>query len=216
MLFLDENAEENGARLAKIGIEFLEDVFKSDRTGRVQRLSEKIEMANRRFAQIWSDYFLERTLRRALSSEARVLNARKAYENLEVAIKALNAIPHQFLSDFFESYRERPLEFEVLKSEIEEMRMHAKFRDRKLEAGVREDPVVRSTVHAVANLYGDLMERRFPKTFTYADAETPAEFVSPGAEFVRLILYNIDSTIDISMIRTALRSFKVKQEVVHD
>ncbi|TBC71556.1 hypothetical protein ELH27_01150 [Rhizobium leguminosarum] len=207
MLFLDEKANEIGARLAAIGIRFLQVAFVSDRTGRLQRLPGKTEMATLCLAQIWSNYYAEQTLKRAGSVEARVLHAREALKHLDAAAEALKALPPPFLYDFFRLGTRDP-EFESLLSRIDEMRFHARLRNHNLPPGSNENPVVRVTVHAIAKLYANLMERRFPKTLAYVDPEEPEEFIGPGAEFVRRILLHIDDQIDIAQVRTALRSFK--------
>jgi hypothetical protein len=167
-------------------------------------------MATQCLAQIWADYFAEQSLKRALSVQARILNAREAQEHLDIAAEALRALPQQFLYDFFQPFRTRASEFESLLSQIEEMRSYARLRNHDLDGGTKEDRVVRATAHAVARLYGNLMEKRFPKTLTYSDPENPQEFIGPGAEFVRLILHHIDPLIDIAQVQTALRTFKVK------
>jgi hypothetical protein len=205
MLFELKEASEHAKYIAHAASEW----FRTNKRTKLHKLvsnSSKSGHFEQKLSAIWNSYVGERALK-PLSLAARVNSAHAANAELLSAIQHLRGVPKGFISEFHQQRGGKVSEFDDLISAIENMQKFADFFIRPLTRGRKQDPIIERAAHKIADLYSELAERPFSKTFTTANDERRT-FQSDGPEFVRVILNLIDSEIELRHVDTALRSYQ--------
>jgi hypothetical protein len=158
-----------------------------------------------RLSTIWNSYIGERQLV-ALSLDNRIKSAHSASPELLAAIQHLRSIPRVFVAEFYQGGGRKIIEFDDLIFTLENMQKFADHFVRPLTRGRKQDPIIEKAAHKLADLYSDLAERPFVKTFT-TDDDKRRKFQSDGPEFVRVVLNLIDNDIELRHVYTALRNY---------
>ncbi|TCA97395.1 hypothetical protein E0H65_14080 [Rhizobium leguminosarum bv. viciae] len=203
MFHLLDEADLKGDTLATSGLNFLKHAH--SRNGRiVLRLQEKRGEAVSALSKIWLDYQTERSLE-PNALENRIKKARVASDNLETALKALKRVPKLTIAQF-QGFKPNSSvgEFDQAMEVIVRMKWYADGFVRDLKSGRPSDEVITRTAHRLARLYSSLCDRPFPRSYSYISEK---EFASPGTEFVRRILNEIDSMVEPKEVATALKKF---------
>jgi polyhydroxyalkanoate synthesis regulator phasin len=204
MLFLEDQATEQGKAFAEVGRRFLSDVYKSKKKF-LEELPKKMEAAAGQLSQIWWSYETARSYD-PIRLEVRIAKSRDAQGKLFEALEMLSEVPRQTLADYNHRYRdEQRVGFPQILEELESIRLFAERFDRKLKTGVAADEPTTRAAHSLARLFADISGKKFSKNLRYANS-SKTEFAYPGAEFVRLILEAIDPSIPTSAVATALKS----------
>ncbi|TAZ33171.1 hypothetical protein ELH80_01180 [Rhizobium ruizarguesonis] len=206
MLHLIEEADKKGDALAKVAIKFLEKAHQNK--GKiVSRLPEKRQETIRTLSKVWLDYQTDRSLE-PVTMYNRIENARVARDKLNTALELLTQVPKTFVAEF-ERFKTGPSlgEFAHAVEVVARAKQYALRLNQDHQSGRPSDEVVTRTAHRLARLYSSLCDRPFPRSYVYLASEKK-EFASAGPEFVRLILTEIDSTVEPREVATALKKFK--------
>ncbi|TBA03117.1 hypothetical protein [Rhizobium ruizarguesonis] len=203
MLHLIDEADKKGDALATTAFAFLE-LAHSNKPQLLSRLPERREEAISTLSKVWLDYQTER-FQEPSTMYNRIENARVARDKLDRALEALKEVPKTIVAEFQRFNNGTSFdEFAKAVEVVARIKQYADRLDQAHESGRPSDEVITRAAHRLARLYSSLCNKPFRRSYGYLSEK---EFASPGLEFVRKILNEIDSTVEPKEVATALKKF---------